>query len=186
MLVSLRREVRTCASHCEYSLHPYCPAWLIRHVHSILKSKTTKIYMVDRATTGKTFVFVTLTYGSRTANQTDSLYQTVNGLVGNVDWGESLTVVACDFLGLNTCSYNSSPATWLTICCLKSDWQILRDATCISYTFLLSASATLFSFPFMCLISKTNSHKNSNHIAFLAFRVGWLNKYFRRQGMSLT
>ena len=31
----------------------------------------------------------------------DSLYQTVNGLVGNVDWGESLTVVSCDFPGLN-------------------------------------------------------------------------------------
>ena len=32
----------------------------------------------------------------------DSLYQTVNGLVGNVDWGESLVVVACEFPGLNT------------------------------------------------------------------------------------
>ena len=31
----------------------------------------------------------------------DSLYQTVNGLVGNMDWGESLTVVACEFLGPN-------------------------------------------------------------------------------------
>ena len=31
----------------------------------------------------------------------DSLYQTVNGLVGNVDWGESLTVAACEFLGPN-------------------------------------------------------------------------------------
>ena len=31
----------------------------------------------------------------------DSLYQTVNGLVGNVDWGESLTVAACEFRGLN-------------------------------------------------------------------------------------
>ena len=32
----------------------------------------------------------------------DSLYQTVNGLVGNVDWGESLTVVSCEFPGLNS------------------------------------------------------------------------------------
>ena len=32
----------------------------------------------------------------------DSLHQTVNGLVGNVDWGESLTVVACEFWGLNS------------------------------------------------------------------------------------
>ena len=32
----------------------------------------------------------------------DSLYQTVNGLVGNVDWGESLTVAACEVPGLNT------------------------------------------------------------------------------------
>ena len=43
-----------------------------------------------------------LTYGSQTANQMDSIYQTVNELVGNVDWGESLFVVACDFPGLNT------------------------------------------------------------------------------------
>ena len=52
----------------------------------------------------KPFFFVTLTYGSWTANRMDSLYQTVNGLVGNVDWGESLTVVACEFPGLNTFS----------------------------------------------------------------------------------
>ena len=57
---------------------------------------------MDRAATGKAFVFVTLTYGSQTANRTDSLYQTVNGLVGNVDWGESLAVAACEFPGLNT------------------------------------------------------------------------------------
>ena len=43
-----------------------------------------------------------MTYGSRTANRTDSLFQTVNELVGNVDWGESLTVAACEFPGLNS------------------------------------------------------------------------------------
>ena len=32
----------------------------------------------------------------------DSLYQTVNGLVGNVDWVESLTIAACEFPGLNS------------------------------------------------------------------------------------
>ena len=57
--------------------------------------------MVDWAATGKAFVFVTLTYGNWTTNWMDSLYQTVNGLVGNVDWGESLIVFACEFLGLN-------------------------------------------------------------------------------------
>ena len=36
-----------------------------------------------------------------------SLYQTVNGLVGNVDWGESLTIVACEFPGLNNCIKDS-------------------------------------------------------------------------------
>ena len=54
---------------------------------------------MDRAATGKPFCY--LTYGSRTANQTDSLYQTINGLVGNIDWEESLTVAACEFPGLN-------------------------------------------------------------------------------------
>ena len=47
-------------------------------------------------------MFCYLTYGSRTANRTDSLYQTINGLVGNVDWGESLTVAACEFPGINS------------------------------------------------------------------------------------
>ena len=56
---------------------------------------------MDRAVTGEAFVLY-LTYGSRTANRTDSLYQIVNGLVGNVDWGESLTIAACDFWGPNT------------------------------------------------------------------------------------
>ena len=56
---------------------------------------------MDRAATGKAFVFVTLIYGSRAANRTDSLYQKVNRIVGNVDWGESLTVVAYEFPGTN-------------------------------------------------------------------------------------
>ena len=47
-------------------------------------------------------MFVTLTYGGRTANRTDSPYQTVSELVGNADWGESFTVAACDFRGLNS------------------------------------------------------------------------------------
>ena len=50
--------------------------------------------------TGKAFVLY-LTYGSRTVNRTDSLYQTVNGLVGNVDWGDSFTVGTYEFLGPN-------------------------------------------------------------------------------------
>ena len=32
----------------------------------------------------------------------DSLHQKFNGLIGNVDWGESLTVSACDFPGPNS------------------------------------------------------------------------------------
>ena len=80
----------------------YQPAFYIGTCISYFKSKNTKIYTVDRATTGKTFVFVTLTYGSRIANRMDSLYQIVNGLVGNIDWGEYLTVVAYEFPSLNT------------------------------------------------------------------------------------
>ena len=62
---------------------------------------------MDQAVTGTAFVLY-LTYGSRTVNRTDSLYETVNGLVGNVDWGESLTVVACKFWGLNALIENLS------------------------------------------------------------------------------
>ena len=44
----------------------------------------------------------------------DSLYQTVNGLVQNVDWGESLTVVAYKFRGLNNLSARRRAASvWL-------------------------------------------------------------------------
>ena len=69
---------------------------------------------MDWATTGKTFVFVTLTYGSRTTNRTDSLYQTVNGIVGNVDWGESLTVVSCKFPSLNSfCARRRAASVWM-------------------------------------------------------------------------
>ena len=46
----------------------------------------------------------------------DSLYQTVNGLVGNVDWGESLTVVACEFPGLNRIGARRRAASaWLAV-----------------------------------------------------------------------
>ena len=57
---------------------------------------------MDQDATGKASIFVTLTYSGWTVNQMDSLYQTVNGLVGNVDWGESLTIFACEFPGLNS------------------------------------------------------------------------------------
>ena len=55
---------------------------------------------MDQAVTGEAFIFY-LTYSSRTARRTDSLQQIFNGLVGNVDWGESLTVAAYEFRGLN-------------------------------------------------------------------------------------
>ena len=56
---------------------------------------------MDRAATDETLCFCYLTYDSWTANRMDSLHQTVTGLVENVDWGESLAVVACEFPGLN-------------------------------------------------------------------------------------
>ena len=59
-------------------------------------------------------LFCHLTYGSRTANRTDSLHQTINGLVGNVDWGESLAFVACEFPGLNSSGARRRAASaWL-------------------------------------------------------------------------
>ena len=70
---------------------------------------------MDQAATGKTFVCF-LTYGSRTANRTDSPFQTVNGLVGNVDWGECLSVVTCDFPGLNSSGTRRRAASeWLAV-----------------------------------------------------------------------
>ena len=71
---------------------------------------------MDWAATSKTFCFCYLTYGSWTVNRTDSVYQIVNGLVGNVDWGESLSVVAYEFLGLNGSSARRRAANeWLAV-----------------------------------------------------------------------
>ena len=70
---------------------------------------------MDRAVTGEAFILY-LTYGIRTVNRMDSLYQIVNGLVENVDWGESLSIVTCDFLGLNSSGTRRRAASkWLAV-----------------------------------------------------------------------
>ena len=99
LLASTRREVRTYASRCDRSLH-LDPLHLVRHLHIISLSQNTKTRWAGPQPVKLQFCF--LTYGSRTANRMDSLFQTVNGLVGNVDWGESLTAATCDFPGLNS------------------------------------------------------------------------------------
>ena len=71
---------------------------------------------MDRAATGKSLCFFYLTYDSRTANRTDSLHQIVNGLVGNIDWGESLTVAACEFPGPNRIgARRRDTSAWLAV-----------------------------------------------------------------------
>ena len=76
------REVRTCASHCD-TLHYLYQLQVVRHLHIIHKHKTKKKYTVDRVATGKTSFNRYLPHGSRTANRTDSPYQTINDLIGN-------------------------------------------------------------------------------------------------------
>ena len=76
---------------------------LFRHLHFIFKSKYKNL--VDQAITGKALCFVLdLWYPDRKPDG----FPTPNshGLVGNVDWGESLTVVACEFLGLNNSQWD--------------------------------------------------------------------------------
>ena len=54
----------------------------------------------------------------------DSLYQIVNGLVGNVDWGESLTIVTYEFRGLNRmmdCKTMATP--------MASNLKLLNDVS---------------------------------------------------------
>ena len=56
--------------------------------------------MVDWATTGKTLFFLLdLWYPDRKSDGFPT--PNIHGLAGNVDWGESLTVVSCEFPGLN-------------------------------------------------------------------------------------
>ena len=70
---------------------------------------------MDRGKTGEAFVLY-LTYGSRIVNQTDSLYQTVNGLVGNINWGESLTIASYEFRGPNSFGARRRAASaWLSV-----------------------------------------------------------------------
>ena len=56
--------------------------------------------MVNRVVTDKTFTH-TLMYGSRTVNQMDSPYQTVDNLIGIDYKGESLLSVPRNFPGIN-------------------------------------------------------------------------------------
>ena len=87
---------------------------LVRHLHIIYLSKKYKFQWTGLQPVKP--LFVTLTYGSRTVNRIDSLYQTVNGLVGNVDWGESLAVVAYEFPGLNSSGARRRAASaWLVV-----------------------------------------------------------------------
>ena len=86
---------------------------LVSNLHFILKSKYKFRWTRPQPVKPS---FVTLTYGSQNVNQTDSLYQTINGLVGNVDWGESLSVVAYEFLGLNSSGARRRAASkWLAM-----------------------------------------------------------------------
>ena len=52
---------------------------------------------MDQAAIGKTSVFVTLTYGSRTANRTDSPYQTVTGWLGTLTRENPLLLFPVNF-----------------------------------------------------------------------------------------
>jgi len=63
------------------------------------------------------------------------------------------------------------------ICSRKTILIILTNIVIKVWVCHLRASATLFSLPFVCLISKSNSLRNSIHRACLALRLGWLNKY---------
>lgn len=55
----------------------------------------------------------------------------------------------------------------------------LANTNSCDMIFFLMASMNLFSFPFTCLILKLNSHKNSIHSTFLAFKISCSNKYFK-------
>ena len=55
---------------------------------------------MDRAVTGKTFILL-LALLSPDCKPDRFPIPNSNGLVGNVYWGEYLTVVTCDFPGLN-------------------------------------------------------------------------------------
>ena len=82
LLASKKREVRTCASLCDRSLHLDHPLHLVRHLHIISLSQNTKTRWAGPQPVKPSFV--TLTYGSRTANRTHSLYQQSAGQLGTL------------------------------------------------------------------------------------------------------
>ena len=71
---------------------------------------------------------------------------------------------------------NSLLAMASRVLALKSIWVVLMASM---WLLLLRVASTLFSFPFTCFISNSNSHRKSIHMACQAFRFGWLNKYFK-------
>ena len=75
----------------------YQSTFLDRHLHLILKYKKLKTYTVDWAVTGKTLYFCYLTYGSRTANWTDSLHQIVMGYLGTLIGENPLLLLLVNF-----------------------------------------------------------------------------------------
>ena len=73
-------------------------------------------------------------------NRMDSLHQTINGIVGNVDWGESLTVVACEFPGLNSFGARRRAASKrlaVELNFLKSSYQQMFEAFNLTQVFIV-------------------------------------------------
>ena len=97
----LRREVRTCASHCEDSLHSLSIYMLNRHLHIILKVKNTKYIRWTGPQPVKPFIFVTWPTVARP--QTERIPYTKQSRASWEHWlGRIPTLVACKFPGLNS------------------------------------------------------------------------------------
>ena len=118
-------------------------------------------------------MFCYLTYGSQTANRMDSLYQTVNRLVGNVDWGESFSVVACDFLGLNSSGARRREASaWLAV-----ETYFPQDYLTNRYfeAFILTQVLTGFSYTFEVRKPVLTLRFSLLRFLFFACTHGWCN-----------
>ena len=75
----------------------------------------------------------------------DSLHQTFNGLVGNIDWGESLSIVACEFPARNSSSARRRAASaWLAVEHISQDYLTIRCFEAFNLTQVLTGSSYTF------------------------------------------
>ena len=145
---------------------------------SYLKSENTKYTRWTGPQSVKLFIFLLLDLRQPDRKLDGFPIPNSHGLVGNVDWGESLAVVACNFPGLNKAlgrelinqSCRAKLCWWYIF---KSIWSSRNQSPLVVEDSLFQVlGCTLISFT---IVNKENS--SSNFVLSL-FHVSLFDEYF--------